>query len=168
MSKSKPENSGLGGGLNPGFGFVQTRVANPNHAVTKTPKFPHITPILESPHWLNINERIKYKVLSLTYKSLKTGQPSYLRSLLSFTTSFYSVFSYHPRHPSLTSRLELQTDLSIILLLVCGTVSHLILITPSPTLKSPVCDLSTSLFLTKLTIKTHLPLCIVCFYLYPI
>jgi len=28
-----------------------------------------------------INERIKYKVLSLTYKSLKTGQPSYLLSL---------------------------------------------------------------------------------------
>jgi len=34
--------------------------------------------------WLKINERIKYKVLFLTYKSLKTGQPSYLRSLLSF------------------------------------------------------------------------------------
>jgi len=31
-----------------------------------------------------INERIKYKVLPHTYKSLKTGQPSYLRSLILF------------------------------------------------------------------------------------
>jgi len=33
-------------------------------AVTKIPKFHHITPILKSLHWLKINERIKYKVLS--------------------------------------------------------------------------------------------------------
>jgi len=65
-------------------------------AVTKTPKFHHITPILKFLHWLKLNERIKYKVLSLTYKSLKTSQPSYLRSLHSFT-SLYSVFLYH--HP---------------------------------------------------------------------
>jgi len=42
-------------------------------AVTKTPKFHHITPILKSLHWLKINERIKYKVLPLTYESLKTA-----------------------------------------------------------------------------------------------
>jgi len=53
-------------------------------AVTKTLTFLHITPIPESLHWLKIIQRIKYKVLSLTYKSLKTGQPSYLRSLLLF------------------------------------------------------------------------------------
>jgi len=42
--------------------------------------------ILESVHWLKMNEGNKYKVLSLslTYKSLKTGQPSYLHSLFSF------------------------------------------------------------------------------------
>jgi len=44
-------------------------------AVTKTHKFHHITPFL---HWLKINERIKYKVLSLTYISLKTGLTSAL------------------------------------------------------------------------------------------
>jgi len=38
-------------------------------AVTKTPKFHHITLILQSLHWLKINERIKYKVLSLIYIS---------------------------------------------------------------------------------------------------
>jgi len=36
-------------------------------AVTKTPKFHHTTPILNYLHWLKINERIKYKVISLTY-----------------------------------------------------------------------------------------------------
>jgi len=33
-------------------------------ARAKTPKFHHITSILKSRHWLKINERIKYKVLS--------------------------------------------------------------------------------------------------------
>jgi hypothetical protein len=54
-------------------------------AVTKTLKFHHITPILKSLHWLTINQRINYKVLFLTHKSLKTGHPTYLRSLFSFT-----------------------------------------------------------------------------------
>jgi len=79
-------------------------------AVTKTTKFNHINPILKSLHWLKINERMKYKVISLThkYKSLKTSQPSYLRSRSSFIpfTSFYSVFfSITVSRPSLTSRL---------------------------------------------------------------
>jgi len=74
----------------------------------KTPKFHHITLILKSLHWLKINERIKYIVLSLTYKSLKTGQPFYLLSLLSFplhrftrSTSLITLSC-----PSLTSRLK--------------------------------------------------------------
>ena len=33
-------------------------------------KAPHITPILTSPHWVKINERIGYQHLSLTYKIL--------------------------------------------------------------------------------------------------
>ena len=37
-------------------------------AVTRTPKSSHITPVLKSLHWLRINGRIKYKILSLTYK----------------------------------------------------------------------------------------------------
>ena len=34
--------------------------------VVKAPKSSHITPILRSLHWLKINERIEYKLLSLT------------------------------------------------------------------------------------------------------
>jgi hypothetical protein len=51
-------------------------------AVTKTPKLNHISPILKSLHWLKINQRIEYKVISLTHKALHSGHPAYLRSLL--------------------------------------------------------------------------------------
>jgi len=39
--------------------------------------------ILKSLHWLEINEGIEYKLLSLTYKALTTAQPTYLHSLIS-------------------------------------------------------------------------------------
>jgi hypothetical protein len=42
-------------------------------AVTKTPKFHHISPILQSLHWLKIDEIIQYKILCLTYKTLHSG-----------------------------------------------------------------------------------------------
>src|SRR6218665_3728158 len=47
-------------------------------AVTKTPKHHHITPVLKNLHWLKIPERIEYKVISLTYNTLQSSQPSYL------------------------------------------------------------------------------------------
>ena len=49
----------------------------------KSPKSTHITPILKSLHWLKVNERIEYKLLSLTYTVLTTAQPSYLHNLIS-------------------------------------------------------------------------------------
>ena len=52
-------------------------------AVVKAPKSTHITPILKSLHWLKVNERIEYKLFSLTYKVLTTAQPSYLRNIIS-------------------------------------------------------------------------------------
>jgi len=41
--------------------------------------------MLKSLHWLKVNERIEYKLLSLslTYKVRTTAQPSYLRNLIS-------------------------------------------------------------------------------------
>ena len=41
------------------------------------------SPILKSLYWLKVNERIEYKLLSLTYKVLTTAQPSYLHNLIS-------------------------------------------------------------------------------------
>jgi len=52
-------------------------------AVTRMPKSSHITPVLKSLQWLKINERIKYKLLSLTYKVLTTNQLQYLHNLIS-------------------------------------------------------------------------------------
>jgi len=52
-------------------------------AVTRIPKSSHITPVLKSVHWLKINERIKYKLISLTYRVLTTNQPQYLQDLIS-------------------------------------------------------------------------------------
>ena len=51
--------------------------------VVKAPKSCHIIPILRSLHWLKINERIEYKLLSLTYNVLTTSQPDYLYNLIS-------------------------------------------------------------------------------------
>src|SRR5664279_1562664 len=56
-------------------------------AITKTSKFLHITPILKSLRWLKINQRIDYKILSLTYKTLQSNQPTYLYSLLAVQTN---------------------------------------------------------------------------------
>jgi len=52
--------------------------------VVKASKSSHITPIIGSLHWLKIDERIKYKLLSLTYKVLTTNQPDYL-----YTQSYF-------------------------------------------------------------------------------
>ena len=38
--------------------------------VTRTRKYEHITPVLMDLHWLPVEQRIKYKILLLTYKSL--------------------------------------------------------------------------------------------------
>lgn len=46
-------------------------------------KFCHITPVLQSLHWLRIDERMKYKILSLTYKIITTSEPKYLSDLIS-------------------------------------------------------------------------------------
>ena len=72
-------------------------------AVTKTPKFHHITPHLKSLHWLKITQRKQYKILSLTYKSLQYNKPSSISDLLTIhaTNSFYPLIcSCHSPTPS--------------------------------------------------------------------
>ena len=46
------------------------------------PKFCHITPILKELHWLPIRERIKFKILLLTFKCLQDQAPQYLKELI--------------------------------------------------------------------------------------
>jgi len=43
--------------------------------VANTPKYSYITPVLKSLHWLKIEQRIQYKLISLTCKIVTTSQP---------------------------------------------------------------------------------------------
>ena len=61
--------------------------------VTLTPRFHHITPVLKALHWLRIEQRIEYKIISLTYSSLQHNNPIYLRRLLTFPTNRQSTRS---------------------------------------------------------------------------
>jgi len=85
------------------------------HAVVKAPNSIHITPILESLYRLKVNERIEYKLLSLTYKVLTTSQPNSLRSQheLPSTPSQYPLLicCYTLSHPPTISLLKI-TDRS--------------------------------------------------------
>src|SRR5664279_1556578 len=78
-------------------------------AITKTPKFLHITPILKSLHWLKINQRIHYKIVSLIYTTLQSNQPSYLYSLLAVQTNNITRSSSVVTlcRPTVTSRLQI-------------------------------------------------------------
>jgi len=82
-------------------------------AVSETPKFAHITPVLESLHWLKIEQRIQFKVAFITYKVLQSEQPSYLHSHLNVqsnrTTRSSDIITL--QRPSVRSRLK-TTDRS--------------------------------------------------------
>ena len=51
--------------------------------LTRTRKFDHISPILKQLHWLPIRQRIQFKLLLLTWKSLHAMAPMYLNELFS-------------------------------------------------------------------------------------
>ena len=52
------------------------------HAVSRTKKYDHITPVLQKLHWLPVCLRPTYKTLVLTYTVLKGLVPNYLQELL--------------------------------------------------------------------------------------
>jgi len=81
--------------------------------VSKTPCYRHISPILKYLHWLKIDQRIQYKVLYDTYKTLQSQKPSYLYSLLNLqpNTSTRSSTVITLQHPPVNSRLKI-TDRS--------------------------------------------------------
>ena len=57
--------------------------------------------LVRSVHWLPVCRRIRFKIALITYKSLSTNQPSYLRNLL------------HPHRPSRSLRSTSQNRLCI-------------------------------------------------------
>ncbi len=69
--------------------------------LTRSRKYDHITPILQSLHWLPIKFRISYKILLLAYKALNGLAPAYLTNLLSRynpTRSLMALFHCMVRH----------------------------------------------------------------------
>ena len=81
---------------------------HPNTATTAHPKltrtrchqnvpaYHHITHVLKSLHWLKIPERIHFKVLFLTYYSLQSSQPRYLRELFIIQPTRSATVDHHP------------------------------------------------------------------------
>ena len=53
-----------------------------SRVVTKSPRFCHITPLLKYLHWLPVRYKIKFKMCSLTYQALTSGQPVDIRNML--------------------------------------------------------------------------------------
>ena len=50
--------------------------------ITRSSKCHHITPILLDLHWLPVSERIKFKILLLTFKALRQQSPTYIQDLI--------------------------------------------------------------------------------------
>ena len=60
-----------------------TRVQNLSaRFISQHGKYGHITPVLKQFHWLPMRQRINYKVLILTFKSLNGLAPTYLEELM--------------------------------------------------------------------------------------
>ena len=50
--------------------------------ITRTRKYEHSTPVLADLHWLPIADRIKFKILLLTFKALNKQAPNYICELI--------------------------------------------------------------------------------------
>ena len=76
--------------------------------VVKCLRSDHITPHLRDLHWLPVRSRIKYKILSTTYRALHNEAPAYIsemltayippRTLRSTNTSLLTVPTTHTKH----------------------------------------------------------------------
>ena len=52
--------------------------------ITETNRHHHITPILHKLHWLSISKRAAFKRMVLTYKSLHSNGPAYVKDILNW------------------------------------------------------------------------------------
>ena len=50
----------------------------------KAPRFCYTSPILEELHWLPIRDKMKFKVILITFKAIKGASPNYVLELISF------------------------------------------------------------------------------------
>ena len=71
------------------YGLPKTQLNRLQHiqnslarAVVSAPRSSNSDQILQSLHWLKVQERIEYKVISTTYKLLQSSSPGYLRDVI--------------------------------------------------------------------------------------
>jgi hypothetical protein len=50
--------------------------------ITRTSKYSHITPILKDLHWLPVQYRVNYKIMTLTFKALHGQSPAYIKDMI--------------------------------------------------------------------------------------
>ncbi|XP_072048919.1 uncharacterized protein [Amphiura filiformis] len=102
--------------------------------VARTPRSQHITPVLQSLHWLPIKKRAAYKILLMTYKALNQLAPQYISDIVTYykpvrnlrssnklsltvtsrpSTKFYGERAFVYAAPSLWNNLPLQVRSSI-------------------------------------------------------
>ena len=55
---------------------------NAARLVLKKRKSDHVTPLLEQLHWLPVQKRIVYKVITIAYRTLNCTMPRYIQDLL--------------------------------------------------------------------------------------
>ncbi len=96
-------------------------------AIFRNTKYSHVTPILKSLHWLKVKERIVYKTVSLTYKSIITPGQSYMSHLIEVkqpaTTRSSKLITLE--RPSIPLRCKLSSrSLKHMLLRRSGTLFH--------------------------------------------
>ena len=52
--------------------------------ITCSRKYDHIIPILKELHWLPVSERIKFKIMLLTFNALRGQSPVYIQDLVAY------------------------------------------------------------------------------------
>jgi len=88
---------------------LQLIINSAARAVDRTPRFTHISPVLKALRWLKIDQRIHFKIVSITYKTLQSRNPSYLHNLLQVQScmSTRSSASITLTRPVVSSRLKI-------------------------------------------------------------
>ncbi|XDV27697.1 hypothetical protein PO909_031193 [Leuciscus waleckii] len=92
--------------------MIQNAVAR---LVFNEPKRAHVTPLFISLHWLHLSARIKFKALTLAYRSVTGSAPSYFHSLLQVYIPTRSLRSVNERRlvvPSQRAKKSLSRTFS--------------------------------------------------------
>ena len=63
--------------------------------ISRTPRFSHITPVLKELHWLPVEQRVEYKILTFVHKALHGQAPVYINSMLHVYTPTRQLCSVH-------------------------------------------------------------------------